>query len=314
MDLSPLSAEFYLGFGEELNRTSVADGLAVPVLSGQPQETLFSWLRAQGDAAGFSLFESQDWLVGWRSEEQTADIGTQTERIYRDMLELVRKDERHLVRVWNYVPEINAEATEGLETYQVFCRGRAMGFARAGWQGPLPAASAVGGPPGVLAVMFAATRERPVARENPEQVPAFEYPLDYGPNAPSFSRAMQVLVGGRRWVFVSGTAAIKGHESRAAGDLAGQIACTLDNLRLVSRACGLGENLGAGTEVERHFKIYLRDAARLAEAREKLERQGGLLGAGDRVTWLLADICRADLEIEIEATVVEQTSRAAISS
>jgi hypothetical protein len=177
----------------------------------------------------------------------------------------------------------------------------------------LPAASAVGGAPGVLAVVFAATRTEPAARENPEQVPAYEYHADYGPKSPSFSRAMQVTAGGRRWTFVSGTAAIKGHETQAVGDLAGQIACTLDNLRLVSRECGLGDALGAervgsggaSGGLERHFKVYLRDAAKLAEARAALEGEGGLLREGDRVTWLHADICRADLEIEIEATVVE---------
>jgi hypothetical protein len=52
---------------------------------------------------------------------------------------------------------------------------------------------------------------------------------------------MQVTAGGRRWTFVSGTAAIKGHGTVCAGDLAGQIACTLDNMRLVSRECGLGD-------------------------------------------------------------------------
>ncbi len=159
-----------------------------------------------------------------------------------------------------------------------------------------------------------------MAKENPEQVPAYEYPEDYGPKSPSFSRAMQVVADGRRWTFVSGTAAIKGHLSMAAGDLAGQIDCTLDNLRLISAACGLGETLGAGGAtgaedgrvtngrgVERHFKVYLRHARDLAAARARLEAPGGrgLFVAGDRVTWLRSDICRAELLIEIEATVAD---------
>jgi enamine deaminase RidA (YjgF/YER057c/UK114 family) len=153
-----------------------------------------------------------------------------------------------------------------------------------------------------LAVIFAATKAAPVAVENPEQVPAFEYPADYGPRSPSFSRAMRVEADGRRWTFVSGTAAIKGHVSQAPGDLAGQIACTLDNLRIISAVCGLGDALGAGTAVERHFKIYLRSPADFPVASALLD--GTLLLPGDRVTWLKADICRADLLIEIEATVV----------
>lgn len=300
MNVSPPCADhFSFQFGGGAARLAVR----VPVLAGEAQETLFGGLAKGGDAGGFELFGGAgDLLVGVRVEPLAADIGAQTEKIYREMLELVGARGRRIARVWNYVPRINAESAEGLETYRVFCRGRALGFERAGWSGPLPAASAVGGAPGVLAVMFAATRAEPVARENPEQVPAYEYPADYGPKSPSFSRAMQARADGRRWTFVSGTAAIKGHETQAVGDLAGQIACTLDNLRLVSLECGLGETLQGK---ERHFKVYLRDAARLAEARAALEGEGGLLRAADRVTWLLADICRAELEIEIEATVIE---------
>jgi hypothetical protein len=305
MNVSPQRKDgFSLGLGEGGAR------LAMRVLAGEGAETLFGGLARCGEAGGFELAGGAgDWLVGVRAEPAEGDVGAQAEGIYREMLAVTLARGRRLARVWNYVPEINAEAAEGLETYRVFCRGRSLGFERAGWSGALPAASAVGGAPGVLAVMFAAAREGPVARENPEQVPAYEYPADYGPKSPSFSRAMQVRADGRRWTFVSGTAAIKGHETQAVGDLAGQIACTLDNLRLVSLECGLGEDLGAaagaGTGVERHFKVYLRDAARLAEARAALEGGGGLLRAADRVTWLQADICRAELEIEIEATVIE---------
>lgn len=306
MKAAPSADTFSLEFCGGGRECETRRALLVSVLAGEARESLFAGLRKCGEAGGFELFGGGgDWLVGVRVEPVAKDIGAQAETVYREMLTVVGMQGRHLARIWNYVPNINAESAEGLETYRVFCRGRALGFERAGWRGPVPAASAVSGAPGVLAVMFAASRERPVARENPEQVPAYEYPPDYGPKSPSFSRAMQVTADGRRWTFVSGTAAIKGHETVCAGDLGGQIACTLDNLRLVSRECGLGEDLGATTGGERHFKVYLRDAAKLAEARAALEGEGGLLRAGDRVTWLHADICRADLEIEIEATVVK---------
>lgn len=304
---APQADTFFWRFGAAVQPGKVGAGLAMPVLAGEERETLFGDLAKGGEVGGFSLFGGRgDWLVGIRVEAVAADMDAQAETIYREMLAVVGDRGRRLARVWNYVPGINAESAEGLEVYRVFCRGRALGFERAGWRGPLPAASAVGGAPGVLAVVFAAARAEPVARENPEQVPAYEYPADYGPKSPSFSRAMQVRADGRRWTFVSGTAAIKGHVTQAVGDLAGQIACAVDNLRLVSRECGLGEALGAErVAVERHFKVYLRDAARVAEARAALEGAGGVLRPADRVTWLHADICRADLEIEIETTVVE---------
>jgi hypothetical protein len=300
---APLTSEpFSLAFTTSLQ--AVAGGrLGIPVLAGEPHETLFRHLRAAGQRDGFDLFTSADWLVGVRVEPLADALGALTEAIYAALIAVSRQEGRELARIWNYVPAINAESAEGMEVYRVFCQGRARAFDQAGWDGPVPAASAVGGAPGVIAVMFAASRQRPAARENPEQIPAFEYPSLYGPRSPSFSRAMQVQADGRRWTFISGTAAIKGHQTVAAGDLSGQVACTRDNLRLISLACGLGESLGEGLAAERHFKIYLRTAADLPAVAALLD--DGWLRVGDRVTWLHADICRADLALEIEVTVVE---------
>jgi enamine deaminase RidA (YjgF/YER057c/UK114 family) len=102
--------------------------------------------------------------------------------------------------------------------------------------------------------------------------------------------------------FISGTAAIKGHASVAPDRLQDQITCTLDNLRLISRAAGLGDRLGAGSGATRHFKVYLRHPSDLAAAQAALA--GSLLGPEDRVVWLQADLCRLELAIEIEATVI----------
>ncbi len=281
--------------------------MAVPVLSGEARETLFMEARAAGEGGGFSFFEAGEWLMGAAlAETDDAGLEATTKRLYSGLFAETRARGRRVARVWNYVPTINAGGADGLERYRVFCRGRAEALAIAGERVP-PAASAVGGAGGRLAVLFAAARSAPQVVENPEQVPAYQYPGDYGPCSPSFSRAAQVTVSGRRWTFVSGTAAIKGHASVARGDLAGQIDCTLDNLRLISGACGLGEELGwspgAGAGRERHFKVYLRHARDLAAAKAKLE--GALLREGDRVVWLRSDICRAELMIEVEATVVE---------
>ncbi|MEY4489793.1 MAG: hypothetical protein RIQ79_2301 [Verrucomicrobiota bacterium] len=299
MDASVTREKSLLGFGD-------GAGLAVPVLGGEARETLFGGLARAGRAGGFALHASADWLVGVRVEPITERLGARTEALYAELLEVCAARGREVARIWNYVPGINEVGAEAMEAYRVFCLGRAAGFERAGWRGPVPAASAVGGPEGMIGVMFAAARERPEAMENPDQVPAYEYPPEHGPRSPSFSRAMRVRADGRRWTFVSGTAAIKGHATVAADSLAGQIDCTLDNLRLISGACGLGGDLGAERAAERHFKVYLRHAGDLAATRAALV--GRLLRPEDRVTWLRSDICRAALKLEIEATVIEQVA------
>lgn len=294
---------FAVGFGRGEVEEEGAQ-IAVPVLSEERQETLFRGLRPEGEDRGFALFASSDWLVGTRVVVDAERLEEVAESIYRDVPEILRARNRHLVRVWNYVPEINEPLPGGLEAYRAFCRGRSVGLERGGWRGALPAASAVGASAGHFAVIFAAARARPLMFENPEQVPAFLYPVEYGPRAPSFSRAAQVTADGRRWTFVSGTASIKGHASVGRGDLGAQIECTLDNLRLISRVCGLGDRLAAERPAaERHFKVYLRHAEDFPAARAALESR--LLRAGDRVLWLHADICRAELLIEIEASVAD---------
>lgn len=303
MRVLPRSAGFGIQFGSETGERHPSSHLAIPVLSGADGETLFAGLNPENRAGSFDLFSAGDWLVGRCIVPQSPTFTLQVEGIYTELLALTAARGLHAVRIWNYVPEINSEGAEGLETYRAFCRGRSLAFERAGWTGPLPAASAVGGAPGMLTVVFAASRERPLARENPEQVPAFEYPADYGPRPPSFSRAMQVTADGQRWTFISGTAAIKGHASQSIGDFAGQLACALHNLSLVSRACGLGDRLGADApaSMDRHFKIYLRRAADLDLARSVMQCEW--LRPTDHVCWLHTDICRAELLVEIEATV-----------
>ncbi|MGC4075210.1 MAG: hypothetical protein QM760_22455 [Nibricoccus sp.] len=50
------------------------------------------------------------------------------------------------------------------------------------------------------------------------------------------------------------------------------------------------------------LQVYLRREVDLAQAKAALE--GALVFPGDRVCWLRSDICRAELDIEIEATLV----------
>jgi hypothetical protein len=293
-------------WGEHDEGAAGEAGRAGPMagFSQERAETLFADLRPAGVEEGVRLFESEDRLAGFWAGPAGGRIGQATESVYGKILALTRRRNRCLARIWNYVPGINAVTAEGLEAYRVFCRARARAFDAGAWLGSLPAASAVGARESALGVVFVATRGRPLMRENPEQVPAYVYPSEYGPRAPSFSRAAQVRADGRRWTFVSGTAAIKGHASVARGDLAGQIDCTLDNLRLVSGVCGLGPDLAEGRAEERHFTVYLRREGDLGAARGRLGA-AGIFARGDRVSWLRADICRAELLVEVEATVVD---------
>ncbi|MBE2215381.1 MAG: hypothetical protein IAE82_16020 [Opitutaceae bacterium] len=278
-------------------------GVACPVLAGEQAESLFPRAQAAGCSGGFAFYQSGDWLLGHAAVPIAADLEEATRRLY---LGLLRALGGHLLaRVWNYVPAINAQSAAGLENYRAFCRGRSLAFEEqfgAAFPRHAPAASAVGCEDDRLSLVFAAHAGAASHVENPRQLPAYAYPPEHGPRAPTFARATRVDLGTRRRaVFISGTAAIRGHASVAPGRTLPQLECTLENLREISVACGLGPDLAAGCAEERFFKVYLRHAEDLAAVRARLE--DALIRAGDRVTYLRADICRAELNVEIEATL-----------
>jgi len=279
-------------------------GFRLPVswLAGEATEGIFPPVRPAGEAGGFRLFQAGELLLGCGLQPVGGTTESAAREFYRRLLEAAGR--RRLYRIWNYIPAIN-ERKNGLENYRAFSAGRAQAFEEkfgGGYRSMLPAASAVGCRGEAIAAVFAAGERAPRHVENPEQVPAYHYPPQHGPRSPSFSRSTIAESGGRPVVFISGTAAIKGHATVAPGALAAQLDCTLDNLRLISVAAGVGERLGAGENFVRHFKIYLRRAGDLPAARARLA--ASLLRPADRVVWLQADLCRAGLVVEIEATLV----------
>jgi chorismate lyase/3-hydroxybenzoate synthase len=275
----------------------------VPVLAGETVENLFASAHAAGRKGPLTLHRTTDWLFGAASVPLTDGLETATHQLYHDVFRAASG--MYLARVWNYVPGINATEPGSLENYRLFCCGRSLAFEQRhgrGFEALLPAASAVGAKSANLTVIFAATTVRPRHVENPLQLAAYDYPGEYGPRAPSFARATVVRGGAHPAVFISGTAAIRGHATIGLQNLLQQLECTLENLREISTACGLGPGLDRGGRSTRHFKVYLRHAADQPQVAAVLQEK--LLVDGDRVSYLHADICRAALLVEIEATLL----------
>jgi len=207
----------------------------------------------------------------------------------------------HLLRVWNYLPDINADS-HGTERYRQFNSARQQVLRECGraLTGSVPAASALGAASdSPLVVYFLAGRTAPAFLENPRQVSAYHYPRQYGSHSPVFSRATLLRQRGGLALFISGTASIVGHTSLHVGDTAAQTRETLANIEaLLAEANRVARSarfeLGALA-----CKVYVRRPADLPVIKAELV---AALGAGARVIYLQADICRQDLLVEIEAT------------
>lgn len=205
-----------------------------------------------------------------------------------------------LARAWNYFADINRE-DRGLERYRHFNAGRQDAFfaTRHSLTSGVPAACALGVSGQPLTTAFLAARGTVVAIENPRQVSAYCYPPQYGPRSPTFSRATLVRVAGQPILFVSGTASIAGHETRHPGDPVAQTRESLDNLRAVLEAANQMSGGPAFTLAQPYLKVYLRRPADLGPVRAFLAQA---VGEPLKALFLGAEICRADLLVEIEAT------------
>jgi chorismate lyase / 3-hydroxybenzoate synthase len=280
-------------------------GVPLPLL-GASEPVLDAWL-GQGTVTGGGHAarwqHDADWLFGSVEVAETAGLEAAASQAYAGVFDALRATGfPHLLRVWNYLPRINEEGA-AMERYKLFNAGRQRAFLAAGeraFEGS-PAACAIGATDGPLRVHFLAGRSAVRHVENPRQVSAYHYPQRYGPRAPTFSRAALVEAGdGRLGLFISGTASIVGHESVHHGDVRAQVRETvvnlqavLDNARSKSSAHWLLRDL--------HAVVYVRHAHDHATVVDELARAAPELGrnAADLV-FLHADICRRELDVEIE--------------
>jgi len=247
-------------------------------------------------------------LFGHASLDETAvdargartPLQAATETAYRSILDLLETCGHYSVlRFWNYFPAINQES-HGMERYRQFNIGRRDAFLARGHPvlGSVPAASALGSAGGGLRIAFLAARASVAHVENPRQISAYHYPEQYGPSSPTFSRATLVRLGGRDMLFISGTASIVGHQTLHRGKAAAQTRESLENIAAVvteanRRAPGAGFRLDALA-----YKVYVRHPEHLDSVRKEMAR---FIGAPVTAVFLQADICRADLLVEIEA-------------
>ena len=292
-----------IGFGPDEDATDDPRALVVPLrpLGDAPLEVWrVSGPVSHGRDGALRWSTDGSLLFGVVEVEEAAAGGIvgAAEQAYALLQEsLERHGFAHPLRIWNYLDAIT-EGEGDLERYRQFCVGRARGFGTFD-TARLPAATAIGCRDGrrVLQVYWLAARLPGVPLENPRQVAAYRYPRQYGPQPPTFARAMLPPAGSDMPLLLSGTASVVGHETLHADSLSAQLEETFANFGSLldeahRRRPALPANFGADTRL----KVYLRDAGERAVVETALAR----LAPGVPTVLLLADICRRDLRIEID--------------
>lgn len=225
--------------------------------------------------------------------------------VLRDRLE--RRRACRPLRFWNYIPGIHGPAHDGMDRYEVFNTGRFAAFSdwyRTTRFGPrMIAASGVGHRAPDFVVQALAGELAGRGLENPRQRAAYRYSKRYGPLPPCFARATVVddpacAVLGRRLLIVAGTASVVGEDSVHQGDPERQLAETCVNLESLIAAAdpGCGEPLS----LFRELRVYVVDDASQASLVDRIAARFPSL---DRLELMPADLCRADLLVEVEGVV-----------
>lgn len=241
-------------------------------------------------------------------EEQTTEIYLAIER------ELSHGPACHPVRLWNHLPEIHAPSGDGTDRYMAFNAGRFNAYSQ--WLGgagsfdrTVPTASAVGHKADDLVVHALGARSPGIAVNNPRQIAPYRYSKRFGPRPPCFARAtvLPSQNDAAARILVGGTASILGEDSLHLEDVAEQTRETFENLaHLIRAAIGTtSDGINGMSAVDaarwlRHFTdlriYYVREGdrsyieARAAEA----------FAPTCRIEYVRADLCRAELLVEIE--------------
>ncbi len=251
------------------------------------------------DGGTFKVAQTAEHVFGVLELDAQWDIQRASYHAYKALLACCSDlGKPYLLRLWNYMPRINASES-GEERYRLFNTGRRQALLEANYlvKDGVPAACALGTHRGTCKIAFLAATKPCTPIENPRQVSAYNYPKDYGVNPPIFSRAgLFAQEDGKDILFISGTASIVGHKTLHLGDIALQTKETITNIQAVLQAANrlAGSDLWSLSQL--HGQVYVRNRADIATIQFIL-KQHELLN----FTYVHADICRAELLVEIEA-------------
>ncbi len=224
--------------------------------------------------------------------------------VYSRMLNFIRqRDYSHLIRVWNYLADINQGEGDN-ERYRQFCEGRYQAFFDCGYlPEDFPAASGLGHHFGHNLIYLIASRRPGRHFENPQQISAYRYPREYGRRSPSFARATVTLGDSHETVFISGTASIVGHQTRHPENCGMQLEVTLRNIETLLDHIGTRTQAPVTPDL---LKVYVRHPQHLELIKHRVSKY---MGEKVQTLYLHGDICRKELLVEIEGVYLRPQGR-----
>lgn len=212
-------------------------------------------------------------------------------------------------RQWNYIENIVGEQIPGLQNYQQLNDARSEFYSKVSWIFGYPAATGIGTQFGGIMVEVDASvlnASRRVPIDNTLQIAAHSYSSDVlvgesvAKTTPKFERA-KAIINDYPMIYVSGTAAIRGEMSLTGVGIEKQTVITLENIEnLFSKQTLRANDIDLDKDLfVSNFRVYLKNGEDFAAASRIItERYPGV-----PAVYVLSDVCRDELLIEIECIV-----------
>lgn len=261
------------------------------------------------------LFENEStrFLIGNAAANQNLSFQENAELAFSSLDSLLKKEKfevQNIIRQWNYLENILGYDNDQ-QRYQVFNNVRSDFYGNSFEKNGYPAATGIGMNRGGVIIEFVAVQSDEVISkpvDNPDQISAHRYSEEVLvgeecvlKTTPKFERARYLTSGENKIIMISGTASITGERTIGVGDAEKQTETTIANIqRLYSDE--VLQQLSEQKLIPKygHARVYVKNKRDFPVIKRTFRKTYGNLP----VVYIIADICRDDLLVEIEGKVI----------
>ena len=253
---------------------------------------------------------------GLTSSDLLSDISEQSEIAFSKMKAILDNEDldfSSVIRQWNYIEKILRIENNNRklqQNYQIFNDIRSKYYQKATFCNGYPAATGIGMDAGGVVIDFIASSVNKNISvnsvKNPQQIDAHKYSkdlligeMDDKKTSPKFERAKAISNHPSGEIYISGTAAIRGEETIEGNEIISQVSTTIENIKELITIENLKENgisLFNNQVIISSLRVYIKNKYDIYKVADVCGRYFPEVPT----LYLIADICRDNLLVEIE--------------
>jgi len=314
-----------MGFFEKLPPTSILAQapantslvLEVVLVAGLQSNEIF---HRHNDESSWIIFERGETKIlvaaGLCNTVEQSNILQQSNEVFRQLHQILMEENMEfsdIVRQWNYIEQITKNGDSNSQHYQIFNDVRSKFYQLSKFKNGFPAATGIGIDWGGIIIDIIAIKFdndcSVISVKSPVQFDAYKYSKEvlaennsiseFCRTTPKFERAKLLNTPENKMIFISGTAAISGQESTNPLSIKHQTEMTIQNMLSLMSVKNI-ENHGIGN-VEKTSFNYVRVYVKYKKDMKPVKEVCLKYFLQIPIVYVVADICRPELLVEIEA-------------